>query len=77
LYQFNANITLNDGQTYGQGPNNILLKGSTLKNTQWVYGVCVYSGHETKIMKNSAPARAKKSDVEKKMNKYIIVLILF
>jgi magnesium-transporting ATPase (P-type) len=59
------------------GPNNLLLKGSKLMNTEYVYGICVYTGHETKMMKNSAPARSKKSEVEVKMNNFIIVLILF
>jgi phospholipid-transporting ATPase len=39
----------------------MMLRGSSLKNTEWVYGVAVYTGHETKIMKNSARPKAKKS----------------
>ena len=57
-------------------PDNLLLKGSSLRNTEYVYGVAVYTGHETKIMKNSIKARYKKSDIQKKMDKYILVLIL-
>ena len=33
--------------------NQFILRGSTLKNTEWVIGMVVYSGHDTKIMKNS------------------------
>lgn len=33
------------------GPDQILLRGSLLQNTKWVYGVVIYTGHETKIMK--------------------------
>ena len=77
LYQFNGNIRLTDGNVYPLGPNNLVLKGTKLLNTKYIYGICVYSGHETKMMKNSAPARSKKSDVEIKMNKFIIYLILF
>ena len=29
---------------------NLLLRGSSLKNTTHVYGVCVFSGHHTKVM---------------------------
>jgi phospholipid-transporting ATPase len=53
----------------------MLLRGSSLKNTAWVYGVAVFTGHETKIMKNSTRAKAKKSTIEKSTNKYIIVTI--
>jgi phospholipid-transporting ATPase len=43
----------------------MLLRGSILKNTEWVYGVVVFSGHETKIMKNSLKAKAKLSKLER------------
>ena len=32
------------------GPDQILLRGSLLKNTKWVYGVVIYTGQETKLM---------------------------
>lgn len=45
--------------------SNIVLRGSNLKNTAFVYGLVTYTGHDTKIMKNSFKARAKKSQLEK------------
>ena len=30
--------------------NNFLLRGSILKNTEWIIGMVVYTGHDTKIM---------------------------
>ena len=32
------------------GTNQILLRGSQLKNTAWVFGIVIYSGHDTKLM---------------------------
>ena len=32
--------------------NQLLLKGSKLKNTEWVVGIVVYSGTDTKLIKN-------------------------
>ena len=31
----------------------LLLRGSSLRNTDWVYGVAIYTGHDTKVMMNS------------------------
>ena len=56
--------------------DNFLLRGSQLRNTEYTYGVVVYTGHETKIMMNGQQAKPKKSDIEKKMDTYILVIIL-
>ena len=32
--------------------NQLMLRGSSLKITQWVYGIVVYTGNDTKIKKN-------------------------
>lgn len=32
--------------------NNILLRGGTLKNIDYIYGVVIYTGKETKMMQN-------------------------
>lgn len=43
--------------------DNILLKGSTLRNTKYIIGIIIYTGHETKVMLNSKIPRIKKSKV--------------
>ena len=33
-------------------PKNLLLRGCTLKNTPFCFGICLYVGNQTKIMMN-------------------------
>jgi phospholipid-transporting ATPase len=56
--------------------NNFLLRGSSLRNTDYIYGVVVYAGHNTKIMLNSLSARSKQSKVFKIMNSQLKLIIL-
>jgi magnesium-transporting ATPase (P-type) len=39
--------------------DQVLLRGSSLRNTQWVYGVAVYTGHDSKVMMNSSNNKPK------------------
>lgn len=76
LYKFEGNLKLPDGTLVPIDPDQILLRGSCLRNTEWIIGVCVYSGHETKIMKNGAKGRAKTSKIANLTNVYILVTML-
>ncbi|KPP63879.1 putative phospholipid-transporting ATPase IA [Scleropages formosus] len=50
LYDFVGNIRLEGHSTVPLGPDQILLRGAQLRNTQWVHGIVVYTGHDTKLM---------------------------
>ena len=54
-----------------------ILKGSILRNTNWIVGVIVYTGMNNKIILNSKKPRTKISKVEKKMNFYLIYVFIF
>lgn len=56
--------------------NNFVLRGCSMQNTDFAYGVVVYTGKETKVMKKSVKVRSKMSRVEKMVNK-IVWIILF
>jgi len=66
-----------DDKVIGLNEEMILLRGSSLKNTDYVYGVAVYTGHETKIMKNSAQSKNKFSKLEMETNSYLIRAMVF
>ena len=57
LYTFEGTLDLvNEQGTPKQvplGPDQVLLRGAQLRNTPWIYGLVVYTGHETKLMRNA------------------------
>ncbi|GCB66302.1 hypothetical protein scyTo_0004941 [Scyliorhinus torazame] len=57
------------------GSENVLLRGATLKNTQDIYGVAIYTGMETKMALNYQSKSQKRSAVEKSMNVFLIVYL--
>ena len=57
--------------------NEFLLKGSILKNTNWIIGIVVYTGMNNKIILNSKKARLKMSKIEKKLNLYLLFVFGF
>ncbi|XP_019718866.1 phospholipid-transporting ATPase IG isoform X3 [Hippocampus comes] len=57
------------------GPENLLLKGATLKNTEKVCGVAIYTGMETKMALNYQGKSQKRSAVEKSINAFLLVYL--
>ena len=59
--------------------NNLLLRGCTLKNTEWILGVVAFTGDETKIMLNSGITPTKRAKIAKDLNWNVIYnfVILF
>uniref|UniRef100_A0A8C3AWN3 Phospholipid-transporting ATPase n=1 Tax=Cyclopterus lumpus TaxID=8103 RepID=A0A8C3AWN3_CYCLU len=57
------------------GPENLLLKGATLKNTQRICGVAIYTGMETKMALNYQGKSQKRSAVEKSINAFLLVYL--
>ena len=54
----------------------LLLKGAKLKNTKWVIGIVIYTGHNCKLMKNAKDPISKFSSVESLMNSGLIIIFL-
>lgn len=76
LYAFEGSFSLKNEKIL-LGPKQLLLRGSQLRNTKWAVGVVVYTGMDTKIMRNSERCRQKSSEIERKTNKLIIFLLIF
>lgn len=57
LYEFRGKLHISENNSYlkevlSLSENQLLLKGSKLLNTDWVVGIVVYSGNDTKLMMN-------------------------
>lgn len=90
LYSYNGAIRWEQrNEKYPEAPrqemvepitiNNMLLRGCTLQNTEWVLGVVVFTGSETKIMLNSGVTPSKRPRMARELNWNVIYnfIILF
>jgi phospholipid-transporting ATPase len=77
IYQFDGIITIEsyNNEKISLSYDNFLLRGSSLRQTDWVVGLVTFTGHHTRIMKNSTGARTKFSRIEKQTN--IQILFIF
>lgn len=57
----------------GLGEEQILLRGSSLRNTKHIWGIAVYTGHDSKVMMNSSKSTVKKSKLEITLNRYLLM----
>ena len=77
IFKFDSFYTINSGSQQPMGVDNLLMRATRLKNTPWAVGVIVYTGSETKVMMNATKATLKRSAVEVRLNKMIMVLFAF
>ncbi|KOC61372.1 putative phospholipid-transporting ATPase IF [Habropoda laboriosa] len=80
LYSFHGKLELNNGNsevsTCHLTIQNLLLRGSRLKDTDHIIGCAVYTGHDTKLSLNSKIRCNKFSTAEKSINRHIIIFIV-
>ncbi|KAK8604466.1 hypothetical protein V6N13_099408 [Hibiscus sabdariffa] len=78
LYSFVGTMEFEE-QQYPLSPQQLLLRDSKLRNTDYVYGAVVFTGHDTKVMQNSTDPPSKRSRVEKKMDRiiYLMFVVVF
>jgi magnesium-transporting ATPase (P-type) len=55
---------------------SMMYRGSKLVNTKWVYGVAIFTGNQTKIMKNNIRGRFKQSSMEDTLNRIILCVFV-
>ncbi|XP_074302179.1 putative phospholipid-transporting ATPase 4 isoform X1 [Silene latifolia] len=73
LYTFVGNLEF-EREIFPIDPSQILLRDSKLRNTAYVYGVVIFTGHDTKVMQNATESPSKRTKIEKKMDHIIYFL---
>jgi phospholipid-translocating ATPase len=78
LYLYNGVLRYKSADTGEQKQegitiNELLLRGCSLRNTNWVIGLVVFTGSDTKIMLNGGDTPSKRSKIEKETNFNVIV----
>ncbi|KAM4634801.1 phospholipid-transporting ATPase ID-like isoform 1-T2 [Polymixia lowei] len=74
LDKFKGTLTAN-GQTYSLDNDKILLRGCTLRNTEWCFGLVIFGGPDTKLMQNCGKTIFKRTSIDHLMN--VLVLCIF
>ncbi|XP_076640988.1 phospholipid-transporting ATPase VD isoform X2 [Halictus rubicundus] len=76
IYRFHGAVVHPNGGRVPVSTENLLLRECLLKNTDFVEGIVIYAGHETKAMLNNGGPRYKRSRLEKQMNKDVIWCVM-
>uniref|UniRef100_A0A8C7XDE0 Phospholipid-transporting ATPase n=1 Tax=Oryzias sinensis TaxID=183150 RepID=A0A8C7XDE0_9TELE len=74
LDKFKGTLTVN-GQAYSLDNDRVLLRGCTLRNTEWCFGLVLFGGPDTKLMQNCGKTVFKRTSIDHLMN--ILVLAIF
>ncbi|XP_069043524.1 phospholipid-transporting ATPase ID-like isoform X2 [Lepisosteus oculatus] len=74
LDKFMGTLTY-QGQKYALDNEKILLRGCTLRNTEWCFGLVIFGGPDTKLMQNCGKTTFKRTSIDRLMN--VLVLWIF
>ncbi|MCD7472612.1 putative phospholipid-transporting ATPase 9 [Datura stramonium] len=78
LYTFVGSMEYEEQQS-PLSPQQLLLRDSKLRNTEYIYGAVIFTGHDTKVMQNATDPPSKRSKIERKMDRiiYFLFAVLF
>ena len=71
LSKFEGTIQVG-GKTLALNNDQILLRGCVLRNTEYCYGMVIFAGKDTKLMKNSGKSTFKRTHTDRLLNVLII-----
>uniref|UniRef100_A0A8C5U125 Phospholipid-transporting ATPase n=1 Tax=Malurus cyaneus samueli TaxID=2593467 RepID=A0A8C5U125_9PASS len=74
LDKFTGTLTLR-GEKYALDNEKMLLRGCTIRNTEWCFGLVIYAGPDTKLMQNSGKTTFKRTSIDRLMNVLIFAFL--
>ncbi|XP_054394580.2 phospholipid-transporting ATPase IK isoform X2 [Pongo abelii] len=75
MHHFVGCLKWND-KKYSLDIGNLLLRGCRIRNTDTCYGLVIYAGFDTKIMKNCGKIHLKRTKLDLLMNKLVVVIFI-
>eukprot|EP00929_Paragymnodinium_shiwhaense_P083793 TRINITY_DN44759_c0_g1_i2.p1 TRINITY_DN44759_c0_g1~~TRINITY_DN44759_c0_g1_i2.p1 ORF type:complete len:1640 (+),score=354.07 TRINITY_DN44759_c0_g1_i2:149-5068(+) len=78
IHSFNGSLHVGEEleEQDGLSANNLLLRGTQLRNTAWCFGVTTYTGRETRLVQNSREVPMKLANLECAVNQAMIVVLM-
>lgn len=68
MYQFAGTLAVGSSAPVPLSIQSLLLRGAVVRTTEWVIGVVVYTGADTKIVLNGGATPSKRTRIEKQLN---------
>lgn len=69
-------VLITENKEIPLGIDCLLLRGSTLRNTEWIQGLVVYTGNDTKMLRNAHQTPLKRSSLDRQVSKQIVLVFL-
>lgn len=76
LYVFEGVLRGDGDREEPLGSDSLLLRGCILRNTEYIYGLVVYNGRDTKLARNMREPPSKLGGIERMMNRVVVGLFI-
>ena len=76
IYEANGSIIFSGNNKIYFDIKNVAIRGAKLKNTEFIYGIVIYTGKDTKIMKNITKHKVKSATIDKWVDNIVIIILI-
>ncbi|XP_060055211.1 phospholipid-transporting ATPase FetA-like isoform X2 [Erinaceus europaeus] len=69
-------ILMYKGKSYSLGHDKLILRGCIIRNTDWCYGLVIFTGPDTKLMQNSGKYTFKRTNTDHLVNVFVLWIVV-